>query len=251
MKNYSDGGFVPRALIVPVLACLAGAQSVTAPSSNSNSVAVPQGTALVVELAKSIDTKKARTGDTVKTRVTQDVLSSGQIVIHRGSKLIGHITEAKAFSQNEPRSVLGVVFDTLTLKRGEEVACNAILQALAPPVQESDPLSSSTYDGSLGRGSQPVSRSNRDWTVDPRERRDHTRDDALRNAADPDHYGAGGNTLHGGWLGGGNRGVFGMPGISLKSEAGAPGPALVSTKATIKLESGTQMVLKVASLDRR
>jgi hypothetical protein len=251
MNNYSGGVVVRGALIVSVLACLAAAQSVTASRSNSNSVTVPQGTALVVELAKSIDAKKARNGDIVKAKITQDVISSGQIVIHRGSKLIGHITEAKAFSQEEPRSVLGVLFDRVTLKGGEEMTCNAILVALAPPVQESDSLSSSTYDGGMARGSQPVSRSGRDWTIDPRERRDHTRDDALRSAADPNHYGGGENTLHRGWLGSGSRGVFGMPGVSLKSEAGAPGPALVSTKATIKLEGGTQMVLKVGSLDRR
>jgi len=36
-----------------------------------------------------------------------------------------------------------------------------------------------------------------------------------------------------------------MPGISLKSEWQSSAPALVSTKESIKLESGTQMVLEI------
>ncbi|HLJ29511.1 MAG TPA: hypothetical protein VKY85_22570 [Candidatus Angelobacter sp.] len=246
MKNYLTATILPTALTVSAMVCGSAAQSPTVVKSNAKSAAVPQGTAVVVELAKSLNARKARSGDAVKAKVIQDVISSGQIVIHRGSTLIGHVTEAKGFSQDEPRSVLGVVFDRVALKGGEEMACNAVLQALAPPVQEPDPLASSTYDGSLARGSQPVSRSRgTDWTVDPRDRIDHQKQDALDAAADPSHYGTGTNTLHHGLLGSGNHGVFGMPGVSLKADAGVPAPELVSTKADIKLETGTQMVLEV------
>jgi hypothetical protein len=242
MKNYVIAAFLPAAL-VSAMACASAAQSLSTPNSSTNSGAIPQGATLVAELAKSIDTKKARPGDPVKAKIVQDVISNGQIVIHRGSKLLGHITEARAFNPEAPPCVLGVVFDHVTLKHGEELNLNAVLQALAPPVLQPDPLASSNYDGSKGSGSQPVSGRDGGWMIDPRDRRDHTRDDALRNAQNPNTYGSANNTLHNGLLGNGNRGVFGMPGVSLKSAA--PAPELVSTKADIKLEDGTQMVLGV------
>ena len=218
------------------------AQTLSASHSGSRSGTVPQGTLLVAELAKSIDAKKSKSGDVIKAKVVQDVLANGQILIHRGSRLVGHIVQAKAFNQADSQSVLGVVFDAVDLKHGEEMNLNAVLQALAPPVPESDPLNSSDYDGNKGLGSQPVSGRSRPWVTEPRDRIDHTREDALRNASDPGSYGGAANTLHQGLLGSGNRGVFGMPGVTLKSSAT---PELVSTKADIKLESGTQMVLEV------
>jgi hypothetical protein len=246
MKNHFCAAVLLAALIGS-----SAAQSVTALNSSNSSGMVPQGTALVAELAKSIDARKARAGDTVKAKVTQDVLANGQIVIQRGSRLLGHVTEAKAFSQDAPQSRLGVVFDRVALKDGKEVSLNGVLQALAPPVEAPDVLSasSSSYGGGNPGGSQPVSRgASRLITVDPRDRIDHTRDDALRNAADPNSYGRGVNTLPNGKLGSGNRGVFGIPGLSLKPGPSAPEQELVSTKANIKLESGTQMVLETTSV---
>lgn len=234
MKNYLIATFLPAAL-VSTMACVSAAQSLSTPNSSSNAGAVPRGATLVAELAKSIDTKKARTGDPVKAKIVQDVIANGQIVIHRGSKLLGHITEARAFNPETPPCVLGVVFDRVALKHGEELSLNAVLQALAPPVPRPDPLASSSYDGSKGGGDGG-------WIIDPRDRRDHTREDALKNAQDPNTYGSAGNALHNGFLGSGTRGVFGMPGVSLKSGAA---PELVSTKADIKLEDGTQMILGV------
>lgn len=235
---------VLRSALACVMVCVAGAQSASTANSN-NSPALPQGATLVAELAKSIDAKKARIGDPVKAKVAQDFISDGQILIHRGSKLLGHITEAKAFTPDTPECVLGLVFDRVMLKHGAELELNAVLEALAPPAPQPDPLASSYYDGSKGLGSQPVSGRDHGWAIDPRDRRDHTREDALKNAANPNSYGNTSNTLHNGFLGSGNRGVFGMPGVALKR--GTPASELVSTTADIKLEYGTQMVLGVTS----
>ncbi|HEY6251849.1 MAG TPA: hypothetical protein VI685_17970 [Candidatus Angelobacter sp.] len=246
MKNH-----FPHAVLLVALAVLAMASPSTGQSSNlsnssSTSAAPPQGTALIVELAKSVDAKKAKVGDPVKTKVIQDVISSGKLVIPRGSMVTGHVTAAKAYSQGDPQSILGVVFDKVALKHGQQMTFNAFWQALAPPVEVPDVLTSSDYDGGQAGGSQPVSHGPSRPLVDPRDRVDHTREDALRNASDPNSYGTGLNTLHNGMLSNGNRGVFGMPGVSFKSQSGTSAPELISTKASIKLESGTQMVLEIA-----
>lgn len=247
MNRHFATALLLIALSFSVTLGLATGQSATAPDPASHSSALPPGTALVAELAKGIDAKKTRIGDPVKAKIVQDVIANGQIVIHRGAMLQGHITEAETSDHNEPQSVLGVVFDEIALKHGEKLRVKAALQALAPPVEQPDVLSgSSSYGGGSAGGSQPVSRgASKVVVVDPQDRVDHTRSEALRKAADPNSYGHDPNSLHNGFLGSGNRGVFGMPGVSLKSGSGAPGPKLVSTKADIKLESGTQLVLGI------
>src|SRR5437660_5743563 len=104
----------------------AGANGANASSSLSS------GTNLQAELTKSLDAKKAKPGDEVTAKVTQDVKSNGQVVIHKGSKLVGHITEAQARSKENSESKLGIVFDKAVIKGGSEVALNAVVQALAP-----------------------------------------------------------------------------------------------------------------------
>lgn len=242
MKNYLTAASLAAALVMAT-ACLSRAQSLSTAESSVNSSVVPQGATLVVELAKSIDAKKARSGDPVKAEVVQDVIANGHIVIPQGSHLLGHITEAKPLNSATEPCVLGVVFDHVALKHGDKLSLNAVMEALAPPVPEPDPLGSSSYGGSKGSGSQPISGHNPGWITDPRDRIDHSRGTALSKAGDPSTYGSPNNSLQNGHLGSGNRGVFGMPGVSLK--LGAPAPELVSAKADIKLESGTQMVLGV------
>lgn len=256
MKRCFTAAVLFTAFTVSTLVCVSAAQTLTTTHSKSNPVTVPQGTFLVAELAKSIDSRKAKAGDMVRAKVTQDVIANGHVVIRRGSKLLGHITEAKASWADEPESILGVVFDSVKPKGGEEMSFNGVLQAVAPPVPVPDVLSGTSaaaYGGGSAAGAvnQQVSRgSSRQTLIDPRQVVDHTREDALNSAADISSYGIEGNVLHNGFLGSGNRGVFGMRGVSLKSETGHSGPMLVSTKGDIKLESGTQMVLGVTGQPR-
>src|SRR5690348_6856799 len=53
-------------------------------------------TALQVELTHSLDAKKAKPGDSVEAKLTQDVKANGKVVLHRGAKLVGHISEVQA-----------------------------------------------------------------------------------------------------------------------------------------------------------
>src|ERR1051325_5164080 len=68
-------------------------------------------TALLVELTSSVDAKKAKPGDAVEARLTQDVKADGKVVLHRGAKLMGHVSEAKGRSKENPESRLGFVFE--------------------------------------------------------------------------------------------------------------------------------------------
>ena len=56
-------------------------------------------TMIVAELSKSLDAKKAKTGDPVEAKTTMDMLSQGKIVMPRNTRIVGHVTSAKAHSK--------------------------------------------------------------------------------------------------------------------------------------------------------
>jgi hypothetical protein len=100
-------------------------------SGNDNHVSLAAGAVLQAELTKSIDAKKAKSGDEVSARLTLDLKTSdGKIVMHRGSKLVGHVTEAQAKSKENAESKLGMVFEKAVAKDGQEIAFNGLIQAL-------------------------------------------------------------------------------------------------------------------------
>ena len=63
-------------------------------------------------------------------RTTEATKSEGKVVIPKGSKLVGHVTEAKARTKAESESTVGIVFDKAILKNGQEVPLNVTLQAV-------------------------------------------------------------------------------------------------------------------------
>ena len=244
MSNHFRHAVLSVVLAIIAMAGATAGQSSISATSSSISPGLPLGATIVVELEKSVDVKKAKTGDLVKAKVAQDLVSGGKVMIPRGSKAIGHVTEVKPRGQENPQSILGLVFDKLDLKHGEELTFKGTLLALAPPVRSPDFLGSPMYDSEANL-SQPVSHGGSRPLVNPRDTVDHTRNDALQNAGDPNTYAREPNVLHNGALGTGNRGVYGMPNISFRIRTGTSAPELTSTRSNIKLESGTQMVLEV------
>ena len=99
--------------------------------AGKNSASLAQGTTMNAVLTKRVDCKKNKPGDTVTGKTTENTNSDGEVVIPKGSKLVGHVTEAKARGKGESESSLGIVFDKAILKNGQEVPLNASIQALA------------------------------------------------------------------------------------------------------------------------
>ncbi len=82
-------------------------------SPDSDATAIKAGTKVSAELQSSIDAKTAKSGDEVSARVTQNVKENGQVVIHKGDRLVGHVTEVKSGAEAAGGSSLGVSFDRL------------------------------------------------------------------------------------------------------------------------------------------
>jgi hypothetical protein len=152
------------AMLAPVIVtAAAAAQSAPAPSSATQPQGTapqpdsaaqaqsanqfPAGTIIPAELSKSVDSKKAKAGDKVEAKIPVDLLSHGKVVIPKNTKIIGHVTEAKAHSKESPGSMVGIAFDRISMKDGHEVPIQAAVQAIARPLQSAALSSSSSSEG--------------------------------------------------------------------------------------------------------
>jgi hypothetical protein len=127
-----------------------GNASASAQNGQANG-SLATGTAFNAALSSPIDSKKCKPGDPVNAHSTEAVKSEGKTVIPKGSKLVGHVTQASARGKGESESSLGIVFDKAILKNGQEIPLNAGIQAMAS-AQSSASAAGSDMDTMGGMG---------------------------------------------------------------------------------------------------
>jgi hypothetical protein len=213
-------------LLVPAQAAQQQASHATTPTT-----AMEAGTLLYVELSKTVDAKKAKPGDVVKAQLMTDVLSHGKIIYRHDTKLIGHVSEAQPRTKETPESRLGIVFDKVLLKGGEEADFSSVIIALrpaprlqitsmSPPVSPGSAASYPIPNGSSmptdsTRRDQPTRSVRQSATRSPRANQDLAPSD--------------------------------IEGLSLEQSGNDSGRVVVSPKQTVKLESGVTLELRVIS----
>jgi hypothetical protein len=223
-------------------------QNAQAPASETSSV-LGSGAILQAELSKGLDVKKAKLGDTVEAKLTQDMKANGKVLLRRGSKLLGHVTDVQVKS-GETAARLGFMFDKAALKGGEEIAFNGVVMAVAPPLEGSSEIAGDP--GSLSSapsvGGQPFgaghSMGGPSASSAPAVNSATTRVTSSDGAnGPPRNTGAAAN----GALTPASRGALGLDGVTLNQATihGVQGTLLVSAH-NIKLDGGTQLVLQVA-----
>ena len=227
-----------------------------------SSAALSSGTALHSELTHSLDAKSCKPGDQVTAKLTEDVKSEGKVVVPKGSKLVGHVTEAKARSKDNADSRLGFVFDKAVLKSGQELSFNGAVQAMAPPVNaalsaagdESSNIGAGAPGGSARRSGGGGLLGGAAGTVGgATSTATGVVGGATGSVASTTTGAVNGTTgLAGGLTAQGrltnaSQGAIGLQGLTLNSisAANAQGSIVSSTTQNVKLESGTQMLLKV------
>ena len=65
-------------------------------------------------------------------RIAADLRMKDGTDIPRGSKVTGHVTEAKSRSKGDSQSALGIIFDKISLPDGKEMAIKGEYRAVAP-----------------------------------------------------------------------------------------------------------------------
>jgi hypothetical protein len=108
----------------------AAASSAAAQTKPANA-ALASGSTFNAALNAPVDSKKCKPGDQVTAHTTEATKSEGKTVMPKGTKLVGHVTQASARANGESDSSLGMVFDKAILKNGQEIPLNAGIQALA------------------------------------------------------------------------------------------------------------------------
>jgi hypothetical protein len=105
------------------------------PQAGANTANTPKriapGSVIPVSLTKTIDAKKVKTGDEVVARVTQDMkTNSGEVLVPKDTKVVGHVTEAQARNKEQKESQVGIVFDHAVMKDGGEMQMPMSIQAI-------------------------------------------------------------------------------------------------------------------------
>jgi hypothetical protein len=233
----------------------------TSAKAGQSSAALSGGTAVNATLSQPVDARKNKPGDQVTAKTTEATKSDGKVVIPRGSKLIGHVTECKARSKEEKESALGMVFDKAILKNGEEIPLNVTIHALAA-AQTAAATSSGGDDLAAGGGAVGSARASGGGALGGVRSTAGAAAGAVTNTAASAGAIAGGavnSTVNAagaarGAVGGLNaagqltsnsQGVFGLEGLNLNAAASnsTQGSLITSTSKNVHLDSGTQLLL--------
>ena len=229
----------------------AAQQNPKSPSGNSPQSAsasrIAPGSVIPVELTKSIDAKKVKTGDEVVAKVTMDLkTNSGEIVVPKDTKVVGHVTEAQTRSKEQKDSEVGIIFDRAVMKNGGEMQMPMSIQAIIAPQGSNSGNANNGNDQSTAAPSANASGASSNGGRAPRMggtpppapnpstgSNTATDDSTAANAHEP--------------ITGKTEGVVGLRDLKLATTASAAsqGSVVSSEKNNVKLESGTFMLLRV------
>ena len=81
-------------------------------SANTGSIKLENGTRVSAELEKSLDARKANVGDEVVLKTTQSIKSDGRVIVDKGARLFGRVTDVAKNSKSGP-SRIGILFSRL------------------------------------------------------------------------------------------------------------------------------------------
>jgi hypothetical protein len=211
------------------------------------------GSTVQAELTKPIDVRKNKPGDEIIAKTTQDVRSKGHVIVPRGSKIIGHVTQAQARAKGQEESQLGIAFDHVILKDGTRMPVAFAIQAIAR--SEADAAASAEHDammagnaggttmaagnaGAQARGMGGVVGTSGSVVNTAGSAPGATLSTATRAGADVTG------------LSSNSQGAVGLPALNLSSAVSGSsraGSVISSRSSNVRLDSGTRMILQVAA----
>jgi len=203
----------------------------------------PSVSTVFAVLTKSIESKSATVGQELSLKTISDIVVKGELVIPKGSDLLGHIKEVAVKNKDASQSLLSVIIEKAVVTNGAEVPLQAIIAAVAAPQDNSldaDPtygmmhsneprMSGSAAGASRSGGLSASSKASSNAAVATAEFK--------------------GRMDHGLLLDADSQGAIGYDGLSISWQLTTPPPITVfaSKSKNVKLAAGTQMLLRMAS----
>lgn len=217
-----------------------------APSAQSDQrLKLAPGSVIPAELVKTVDAKKASTGDEVQAKVTQDLKAdNGQVVVPKDTKMVGRVTDVQARSKENQQSQVAIVFDHAVLKDGSNVPLPMSIQAVIAQAAFRGNANAAT-DNASQPASQPGGGVSPGGT-NPRAVGTGSGGSAPTSNT-PDMSTGGTQTPAAPALTANTQGVVGMSDMKLSSAANSNNGSVISSeKSNVKLESGTLLLLRVS-----
>jgi hypothetical protein len=211
-----------------------------------------------VQLTKTVDAKKAKTGDQVIAKVTEDLKNtSGTVIVPKDTEVVGHVTEAQRRNKEQKESELAIAFDKAVLKNGETMQMPMSIQAvIATPSQNANQNAQNSAPASGGAmpegGSASPGMPGRSAGSQGSSSQGSSPQGSMGgNAQMPSAPAEPGNTSSASHsqpkITGETKGVVGISNLSLSPTANAQqGSILTSEKNNVKLVGGTFMLLRVS-----
>lgn len=84
------------------------------------------------ELVTRINAKKAKAGEPVVVKTTEKAATADGVVIPKGSKILGHITDVQPHTKQNPNAKVTLVFDKAQLKSGQTLPIKSVIESVAP-----------------------------------------------------------------------------------------------------------------------
>jgi hypothetical protein len=118
---------MPLSMLLIMLALLVGCQSVPTSADVSSgakpaetnappaapAVTIPEGTLIEARLDQGLSTERNRPGDKFDATLDQPLTSGDRVILQRGARIQGHVTNARPSGHLEGRAVLGITLDTI------------------------------------------------------------------------------------------------------------------------------------------
>jgi hypothetical protein len=205
------------------------------------------GSVIPVQLTKTVDAKKAKNGDEVVAKVTQDLKNpAGQLLVPKDTKIVGHVTEAQARNKEQKESELAIAFDKAVMKNGEAMQMPMSIQAIIGMPNQNSPSNDQQSSGS-GGGGMPSAPSQ-----GPGKPAAGSSSGTMGGQApmpSGEAPGGGGGAAQGAspqpQITGETKGVVGISNLTLSPSSPQQGSLVTSEKNNVKLEGGTFMLLRV------
>ena len=204
--------------------------------------ATPSVSKVFATLSKSLDSKSSAIGDEFAMETISDVFVDGQLVIPRGSKFSCHVAGVVSKGKGEPQSLLTIVIDKAVARGGRDISVQAIVVAIAAPVNS---LSSDPTYGMMHSNEPKMVGSGSRVTTNTGGLPASSKANSTAAVATAELKGRMETML----LTEDSLGAVGYEGVSISWHLSIPPPLTVfSTRAkNMKLEAGTQMLLRMAS----
>jgi hypothetical protein len=139
----------------------ASASNETSPAKQGRQVNLQSNTQLVAQLENSLDARRAKVGDQVALKTTHAVKQNNEVIVPKGARLLGHVTEVQQRTKSNSESRIGVIFDRL-LKGSLDMPITATIVSITQARSQtragdssldSDVMSSSSARSSAGTSS--------------------------------------------------------------------------------------------------